>query len=271
MVETITTLVPSENEVYAIRYATVERKATDNFLRHDGHDGHMPLDFYVWLVRGPHGVILVDTGFSAQSASARKRKFLMSPVYALEAMGILPDEVDHVILTHLHYDHAGNTGAFNNARIHIQESEMQYATGRYMCHPSLNHFFAVEDVKTMVEHTFAGRTEFHNGDGTIVPGVTVHRIGGHTHGLQVVRVLTARGWIVLASDAAHYYENMDDQNPFPAIFNLGEMLEGYRRMAALADSRQHIIPGHDPLVCARYPHLGIAGVDIVALHVPPLK
>ena len=168
----------------------------------------------------------MDTGFSAESAAARNRRFITPPADALRAMGVARESIAHLVLTHLHYDHAGNTGAFTGARIHLQDDEMQYATGRYMCHPSLNQFFAVEDVKAMVQHTFDGRTQFHDGDGSVLPGVTLHRIGGHTHGLQVVRVFTQRGWVVLASDAAHYYRNMDDLNPFPAIFNVGEMPEG---------------------------------------------
>ncbi len=269
MTATLATQTPSQHQVFAIRFATVERKAVDNFLLRDGHDGVMPLDFFVWLVRGPHGDILVDTGFSEASSIARKRNFIMHPVDAIQAMGLAPADVKHIVLTHLHYDHAGNTDAFTNARIHIQEREMHYATGRYMCHHSLNHFIAVDDVKNMVEHTFAGRTEFHDGDATVVPGVTLHRIGGHTDGLQVVRVFTERGWIVLASDAAHYYDNMLEHNPFPAIFNLGEMLEGYRHIATLADSPDHVVPGHDPLVLKRYPSAGITGVEAVALHLPP--
>lgn len=260
---------PPVHEVYAIRYATVERQASDNFLRRDGHDGVMPLDFFVWLIRGPGADVLVDTGFSAASALARKRSFITHPADALRAMGVAPENVAHLVLTHLHYDHAGNTGDFTGARIHLQDDEMQYATGRYMCHPGLSHFFAVEDVKTMVQHSFDGRTEFHDGDGCVLPGVTLHRIGGHTHGLQVVRVFTARGWVVLASDAAHYYGNLEERNPFPAVLDLGEMLEGYRLLDRLADSREHIVPGHDPEVMRRYRRLDMEGVEAVALHEPP--
>jgi glyoxylase-like metal-dependent hydrolase (beta-lactamase superfamily II) len=72
-------------------------------------------------------------------------------------------------------------------------------------------------------------------------------------GLQMIRVHTRRGWVVLAADAAHYYANMERDLAYPFTFNIGEVLEGYRRARALADSRDHIIPGHDPLVLKRYP------------------
>jgi glyoxylase-like metal-dependent hydrolase (beta-lactamase superfamily II) len=94
---------------------------------------------------------------------------------------------------------------------------------------------------------------FHDGDAEIASGISVHRVGGHSHGLQIVRVHTARGWVVVASDAVHFYANMETGNPFPIVFNVGDMMEGWATCRRLADSEQHIVPGHDPLVTARYP------------------
>jgi glyoxylase-like metal-dependent hydrolase (beta-lactamase superfamily II) len=99
---------------------------------------------------------------------------------------------------------------------------------------------------------FDGRVEFHDGDTQLASGLSVHRVGGHTDGLQVVRVHTERGWVVLASDASHLYANMDQKRPFPAVYNVGDMLEGYRRVHELADSAHHVVPGHDPAVLTRY-------------------
>jgi glyoxylase-like metal-dependent hydrolase (beta-lactamase superfamily II) len=86
----------------------------------------------------------------------------------------------------------------------------------------------------------------------LAPGVTLHHIGGHTAGLQCVRIMTQRGRVVLASDASHYYEHMETGRCFPTIFHVGDTLEGYSTLQRLAESRQHIIPGHDPLVMQRY-------------------
>jgi glyoxylase-like metal-dependent hydrolase (beta-lactamase superfamily II) len=122
-----------------------------------------------------------------------------------------------------------------------------------MCHGPLKHPFDVEDVTAMVRKVFEGRVVFHDGASEIAPGLSLHWIGGHTEGLQVVRVRTRRGWLVLASDASHFYANMQQTRPFPIVYNLGDMLEGYRKLAALAESGDHIIPGHDPLVLKRYP------------------
>ena len=73
--------------------------------------------------------------------------------------------------------------------------------------------------------------------------------------------MTRRGWVVLASDASHFYAHMDGDRAFPVLYNLGDMLAGYATLRALAESPQHVIPGHDPLVLARYPaaHADLAG------------
>ena len=99
---------------------------------------------------------------------------------------------------------------------------------------------------------FKDRVSFHRGDAELAPGLSIHRVGGHTHGLQCVRVHTQRGWVVLASDASHYYEHFEKSRVFPTVFNVGEVVEGYALLRSLADSDAHIVPGHDPLVMERY-------------------
>jgi glyoxylase-like metal-dependent hydrolase (beta-lactamase superfamily II) len=94
---------------------------------------------------------------------------------------------------------------------------------------------------------------FHDGEDEIVPGVTVHHIGGHSKGLQSIRVKTQRGHVVLAADATHLYAHIDQGRVFPLTYNVGEVLEGYRTLDRLATSRDHVVPGHDPLVLTRYP------------------
>jgi glyoxylase-like metal-dependent hydrolase (beta-lactamase superfamily II) len=240
-------------EVYAIKYAQHARRASENFIGGDPHDGPMPLDFFVWLIRGDGREIVVDTGFSAATAARRQRDHLRCPTAGLRLLNVDSKTIKDVVITHLHYDHVGNFDLFPAADFHLQDKEMQYATGRHMAQPVFRGAFDVEDVVGMVRNTYAGRVKFHDGDASIVPGVSLHYIGGHTMGLQVVRVATRRGWLVLASDASHFYANMEQVRPFPIVFNVADMVEGYARLRELADSPAHIIPGHDPQVLARYP------------------
>ena len=241
------------HEVYALTYARVDRRSPDNFLGGDPHDVPMPLDYYVWLIVRGGRTIVVDTGFDQRGADLRKREITRPVGQALTAFGVDLAAVEDVIITHLHYDHCGNDGLFPAARYHLQEAEMAYATGRCMGHPVVRVPFEVEDVVAMVRRVYAGRVAFHDGAAEIVPGVTVHHIGGHSRGLQAVRVKTRRGWVVLASDVAHFYAHLDQRRPYPVIDSVPAMLEGFEMVERLASSRDHVVPGHDPIVGAIYP------------------
>lgn len=255
-------------EAVAIRYATVARRWSENFIFHDGdaHEAGSHMDYFVWLLTKGTQSVLVDTGFDAQAARERKRDYLRCPIRSLEALGVAAADIEDVIVTHAHYDHAGNLELLPRARFHLQEREMQFATGAYMRHRILRHSYCVDDVCSLVRLVYTDRVSFHDGDYELAPGVSVHLVGGHTQGLQIVRVKTRRGYIVLASDAAHYLENLRARSPFPIVSNVAEMLRGYERVESLADSQDHIIPGHDPLVMQRYRRLELPeDVEAVSL------
>ncbi len=138
-----------------------------------------------------------------------------------------------------------------------------------MLHRPLQRSYAVGDVMTMVRNVYAGRVTFHDGSGEVLPGITLHHVGGHTGGLQVVRVYTSRGWVVLASDASHFYDNLRFRSPFPVIHDVGAVLEGYALLERLADSPDHIIPGHDPAVLQRFPRVTGLEFDVARVDLPP--
>ena len=79
-------------EVYAIRYGHVQRRASENFLSGDPHDGAMPLDYFVWAARGPETTWVIDTGFNRAAAERRGRTFLRSPAEGLALLGIDAEE-----------------------------------------------------------------------------------------------------------------------------------------------------------------------------------
>jgi glyoxylase-like metal-dependent hydrolase (beta-lactamase superfamily II) len=259
-------------EIYAIRYATMSPRTPHmNFLVPDPHETTAAdLDYFVWLIRGYGRDILVDTGFNETAARERSRRLTVNPVDALATFGVEAAAIRDVIVTHLHYDHAGNLDRFPNARFHLQDREMRFATGRCMCHGALRHPFSVEDVTLMVRHVYGERVAFHDGDGEVAPGITLHHVGGHSDGLQIVRVPTARGPVVLASDAAHYYANMHRGSPFPIVYNIGDMCDGWATAQRLAGHIDRVIPGHDPLVRELYPCVD-KKADAYALHEKPSR
>lgn len=260
-------------EVLALRYATTapDRPRHENFFPGmDLHEGAMPLDYFIWLIRGEGSTIVVDTGFGLTQAAKRKRQLLHDPIDLLARAGVRADEVSDVILTHLHYDHAGGLASFPAATFHLQDEEMRFATGRYMCHSCLSAPFECHDVIDTVKLVFDGRVRFHDGDSEPFPGIELFRIGGHSGGLQVVRVKTARGGLVLASDAFHFSENRTRRAPFPIVFNVGDMLEGFSRCEQLAGGDESLlVPGHDPDVMRRWPLWREDVPDIVQLDAEP--
>jgi glyoxylase-like metal-dependent hydrolase (beta-lactamase superfamily II) len=248
------TASPEAYELYAIRYAHMaDRSPADNFIGGDPHEGPMPIDYFVWAAIGKTRAFVVDTGFNEPTAKARGRTFLRCPAESLKLIGLDAATVEDVVVTHMHYDHIGNYDRFPKARFHLQDREMAFATGRLMAHLPFRIAFDVETVTGLVREVYRDRVVFHDGATELAPGISLHWLGGHTAGLQVARVWTRRGWMVLASDASHFYANMEEVRPFPIVHHMGDMLEGYRTLRRLADSSAHIIPGHDPLVLKRYP------------------
>ena len=257
-------------ELYALRFGEfAERRVHDNFLRRDMHDGPMPLDFSVWIARNAHRVVLIDTGFGERASQQRGRSIFFNPVDALQRVGIANGDIQDIFLTHLHFDHAGNMDRFPNARFHVQDAEVAFATGRCMCETHLKFPFDVEDVVTLIRHNFAGRVQFHEGNANPIPGISLHLVPGHTQGMQAVRVMTPRGAVVLASDAAHFYANYLRRSPFSLTVDALTTLRSYDTLTALAGSVDRLIPGHDPLVRSLYPRMEVAGIELSVLHLEP--
>lgn len=241
-------------EVYALKYGSnvapvnpdMSQTAGNFYVASTG-------DYFIWVIRNDERLILVDTGFDTEEARVRKRQLTRTPAEAVRDFGINPDDVDTVIITHLHYDHAGGIRQFPNAQFHLQETEMAYATGPCMCHDAIRMPFTGQHICDMVDRVFSGRVTYYDGEGEVAPGVNVHCVGGHSRGLQVVSVLTEKGPMCLASDASHFYENFISGRPFPIVVDMENMLKGFSTIQKLAVSREFVIPGHDPLVTQHFP------------------
>jgi glyoxylase-like metal-dependent hydrolase (beta-lactamase superfamily II) len=261
-----------EYEVFALRYAMRDARRSDHFIGGDPHDGPMPMDYFLWLVRGAGRVVVVDSGFTAEVAAQRRRTFLRDPIDALGLLGVDAASVKDVVLTHLHYDHVGNFHRFPAAEFHLQEPDLHFAVGRHMRHRHMSHNFEVEDVVGIVRLNYQQRVRLYNGVVDLAPGITLHPAPGHSAGLQFVRVNTARGAVVLASDVSHFYDNLEQDRPFPVCVSVADTLDSYERVRQAAASPDHIVPGHDPLVMQRYPAPSpdLQGI-VVRLDVPPQR
>ena len=250
-------------ELFAVKYGQRDGHRSEHFYGGDPHDGPMPLDYFVWVAVSPAHTVVIDLGFTAETGAKRNRRVMRTPAEGLKLLGIESAAVRQVVLTHFHFDHIGHVDAFPNATFVVQDSEMAFWTGRYAGRAAFRNIVEHEDIVGLVRHNFAGRIRFVDGTQEIAPGLTVHRVGGHAAGLQVVRVPTARGQVVIASDAVHFYANIEEDRPFSIVTNLPAMYDAFDIVRALADSPDHIIPGHDPLVMSRYPAVpGLEGIVV---------
>ncbi|QKM46952.1 N-acyl homoserine lactonase [Burkholderia glumae] len=249
---------PPLYEVYALRIGSnAQRTARENFFFDaccGPPDASMPLDYFFWVVRDANRTVIVDTAFPISTGVRRERQMMRSVGEALAGLDIDPSSVTDVIITHLHWDHAGNLDLFPNARVHLQGAELRFCTGTEMRHPALRKIYDREDVLQAVGILYDGRLVVHEGNTEFAPGIEMCLVGGHTPGSQVVRVATRRGHVVLAADAAHLWANVRGRLAFPILHDLAKVLDAFETIDALADGPDHVIPGHDPLVASVFPH-----------------
>ena len=241
--------------IYAVQYA--HRKTTSSELFYgDTHNTPVAMDYFVWALTNGERTVVVDLGFTEEVGTRRGRQFLRCPSKGLAEIGIDCASVEHVILSHFHYDHVGNYALFPNATFYVQDTEMSFYTGRYVQYPAFGRSIEVDDVVALVRYNYAGRLHFVDGEQEILPGISVHKVGGHTAGMQIITVQTKHGRAVVASDASHYYHNIEQNVPFMTLHDIPGMYRGFQRIRELADTPELIIPGHDPLVQERLQRVG---------------
>lgn len=260
-------------ELYAVRYGVdLSRPATANFIPVPGFeypDSDSSLHLYVWVAVSGDRVVMIDGGAGEATARGRGFDYERNPIESLRVLGIDPGDVGDVVVTHLHWDHAGNLRGLPGATVHLHPAEIAYATGPAMSHRYLRRPYDLGQIGDVVSLVHDGRVNFTDrGVTEVAPGLTVHPLGGHTPGMQVVRVPTARGVVVVASDARHYYANGETGVPFPVVVHMDDYCAASVEVDRMAESPDHVIAGHDPSVTARYPAIAEDEL-IMRLDVPP--
>lgn len=244
-------------EVYAVRYATIADFPVSALLQ--GADPARKLDIAmtVWLIRGNGRNILVDSGFYREQFLKRwKPKDFIRPSEALAPLGLKPDEVTDVIITHMHWDHADGMDLFPKARIWVQKDEYNYYTGEAWQHNDTHGGIDKDDVLAVVQLNMEGRVGLVNGDAQeIIPGITCYTGGKHTYQSQYVGVSTKAGAVVLASDNMYLYENLEKHAPIAQTLDADSNLRAQDRMKQIAANPRLIIPGHDPAVFDKFPRV----------------
>lgn len=206
-----------------------------------------PAPCVMWYIQGTKNNIVVDIGppEPAQCLKnhglAMKREKRQDIKNALKAINLSPDDIKTVIVTHLHYDHAGGFHNFKNAKFLIQKKEVEYGIAPLPCHHSIYY------EKSLGKPTFVDyldQIEIIDGDYEVEAGVHANFIPSHTPGFQGVSVQTKKGKYFIAGDAVGLYECWETVPHVPSgIFNnLEQYYESMKKIEEIAD---YVLPGHD--------------------------
>ncbi|HET9372739.1 MAG TPA: N-acyl homoserine lactonase family protein [Vicinamibacterales bacterium] len=242
-------------EVFAVRFAHVPY-ALSSLVAGAERGPRVDIAFTIWPIRDRASgrVILVDAGFHRDKFLQQwKPQDYVRPSDALQALGITPDAVTDVILTHSHWDHADGADLFPKAAIWIQKDEYSHYIGEQG--QVLNRGGVdADDAAMLAALKAAGRVRLVDGDDQeIAPGIRVYTGGKHTFQSQYVGVRTAAGIVVLASDNAYLYMNLDKRLAIAQTVDAASNVAAQSRMKTLAGDTGVVIPGHDPDVFRRFP------------------
>ena len=250
-----------------MRFGTLPQYPLGNLVAGGDKTVRLDIPVMVWVLKGQDGkVILVDSGFYAEKFVTRwKVQDFATPAAAVARLGIQPDQVTDIILTHMHWDHADGADLFPKATVWMQKDEYVHYTGEAWHDTARRGAGADADVMAkLVARNMRGLLRFVDGDAqTILPGITCYTGGRHTFASQYVVAETAKGPIAIASDNVYLYENLRVRAPIAQTLDAASNLRAQDRMRALTAQSQIIVPGHDPAVFEQFPRVADGVVRIV--------
>nr|WP_295921932.1 N-acyl homoserine lactonase family protein [uncultured Dyadobacter sp.] len=257
-------------EVFVIKFAGSGRPFAEGDWALGGpKDVPVRIDFMFWLLKGSEGRnVLVDAGFLAEKV--REEKYFeitgyVRPDSALLRIGIKPESITDIILSHPHWDHVGGASLFPNAKVWMQKADFQGFVGTAWQKDGSKGGFNKADVRLLIELNLAGRLNLVDGDNKeILPGITVFTGSKHTYDSQYVVVSNGEHKIVIASDNVWIYYSLDHLVPAAqgGTHDPAAHVKAMERMKTLASSPKYILPGHDGRVFERFPKIaeGVAAV-----------
>ena len=209
--------------------------------------------YYFWCLKNSEKTVIVDAGVSPEVAKKRNLANYVDPARLLEGIDVAAEQVDHVILTHLHWDHVDGLTLFPNAKVYVQKKERDFWLHDGMAiRPPFNFFLDEAARATCKSIEDSGRMILLDGDSEILPGIECLTAPGHSLALQAVAVDTSKGRAILGSDCAHLFRNYSESWPSSLIIDIVAWTRSADKLRSHVSSPELLFPGHDPLMSDNY-------------------
>lgn len=245
------------DSIWSVKYGERVVRKSDVFHDYGQYglpDGELDMDYNFWVIRAGATTILMDTGYDIAARDWLGEISVTPTPEGLALIDIDPLAVDMVITSHFHYDHIGYLHLFERAQIVSGQREYDYWFAKRDANALEGEFTTEENLAPVAKAQAEGRLRLISEETEVFPGITVYPVGGHCPGEVIAKVETAGGPVILASDAAHFYEQLEHQWPFFAFTDLDEMRAALRFITELAaQTGATVIPGHDGRTRQRFP------------------
>jgi len=241
-------------EIYAVKYAGPVPRSGAHLRWQKDWDKKASGNYYNWVIRNKQTTILVDTGCTPESAHQKGLRHYINPARILPGISIDPKEIEWVILTHLHWDHAGGAVFFPHATFFLHEKEYSFWTE--------NSISLAPPFKSLIDHKALRyiREAYKNGlvrlirnNRQIFPGIGAVFAPGHSPGLMAVSVNTEKGTAILGSDSAFIAENYSERWPHDIFCNMADYMRTVAVLKKKVSSKELLFAGHDPVMADGYP------------------
>jgi glyoxylase-like metal-dependent hydrolase (beta-lactamase superfamily II) len=245
--------IVAEYEIYALKYAGPLTSSGAMLMWFKEWERVEKRNYYIWCLKGKGEPVVVDAGVAPELARERNINGYVNPMEVLSRIDVKADEVQHVVITHIHWDHASGVSLFPNATFYIQDKEYRFwLKDRIATRPPFRHVSDETSKAYLASLEGTDRLVLLKGDQEILPGIECLLAPGHTVALQAVAVDTARGTAILGSDCAHTFRNYREDWPSALIVDLVAWMRTYDKLRKKASSIDLIFPGHDPIMSTQY-------------------